>query len=59
MLRYPFPDKYAKFSQEDYNNVGSSMDCTGLIPSAPLNQAEYDSYRDMYDFLPPEADNEM
>ena len=33
--------------------AASSHDCTGLIPSAPLNPAELDSYEELYPFLPP------
>lgn len=32
--------------------AASSHDCTGLIPSAPLNPAELDSYEELYPFLP-------
>lgn len=38
----------------DYlSGAASSQDCTGLIPSAPLNDAELDSYEEIYPFLPP------
>ena len=38
----------------DYlSGAASSQDCTGLIPSAPLNDAELDSYEELYPFLPP------
>ena len=33
--------------------AASSHDCTGLIPSAPLNPAELDSYEELYPFRPP------
>ena len=33
--------------------AASSQDCTGLIPSAPLTDAELDSYEELYPFLPP------
>lgn len=37
----------------DYlTGAASSQDCTGLIPSAPLNEAELDSYEELYPFLP-------
>lgn len=32
--------------------AASSQDCTGLIPSAPLNDTELDSYEELYPFLP-------
>lgn len=36
-------------------NAASSQDCTGLIPSAPLNQAELESYEEIYKFQAPEV----
>ncbi len=40
----------------DYlSNAASSQDCTGLIPSRPLSEAELESYEDLYHFLPPNA----
>lgn len=53
MADYPYPPKdCGRFSEQDYSKIGSSTDCTGLIPSAPHTDAEYDSYREMYSFLP-------
>lgn len=38
---------------DDYlAGAASSGDCTGLIPSAPLTDAELDSYKELYPFLP-------
>lgn len=38
----------------DYlSNAASSQDCTGLIPSEPVSDAELESYEDLYHFLPP------
>ena len=31
----------------------STMDCTGLIPSAPASSSELESYEELYHFLPP------
>lgn len=45
-----------EFNQQDYIKSGSSSDCTGLIPSAPLDDAEFESYQDVYSFLPPPPD---
>ena len=40
----------------DYlSGAASSQDCTGLIPSAPLSEAELDSYEELYPFLVPPA----
>ena len=38
----------------DYlGNSASTQDCTGLIPSAPQNNAELESYEDVYHYQPP------
>lgn len=29
--------------------IASSMECTGLIPSLPMTEAEADSYKELYD----------
>ncbi len=33
-----------------FNEAGSSNECTGLIPSAVLNEDEYDSYEELMNF---------
>lgn len=39
----------------DYlSNAASTQDCTGLIPSAPLNEDELESYDALYKYQPPE-----
>lgn len=38
----------------DYlSNAASTQDCTGLIPSAPLSEAELESYDALYKYQPP------
>ncbi|MBD9048313.1 MAG: hypothetical protein EGR46_05160 [Ruminococcus sp.] len=37
-------------------NAYSTYDCTGLIPSKPENEAELDSYKEVYNYLPTDAD---
>lgn len=38
----------------DYlSNAAATQDCTGLIPSAPLNEAELESYDALYKYQPP------
>ena len=45
-----------KIDSFDYlANAVSSHDCTGLIPSAPMNDAELESYNAIYQYEPPEA----
>ena len=59
MAEYPYPDKKSDdFAQQDYLKSGSSTDCTGLIPSAPHSDDEYNSYQDVYSFLPPPPDED-
>lgn len=56
-MNYPYPPKDKQdFEQDDYMKSGSSTDCTGLIPSAPLSDAEYNSYNELYSFLPHPTD---
>lgn len=57
-MYYPHPEKKKKneFNEQDYIKSGSSSDCTGLIPTAPLNDDEYESYQEVYSFLPPPPD---
>ncbi len=44
----------------DYlSNAASSQDLTGLIPSAPISTDEIESYKDVYQFLPPDGDASM
>ena len=41
---------------DDYDylsNAASSMDCTGLIPSLPVSDAELESYNDLYQYQTP------
>ena len=40
----------------DTNMVASSMECTGLIPAAPANQEEIDSYAEIYGVPQPKKD---
>ncbi len=59
MSGYPYPEKQKQqFTEQDYIKSGSSTDCTGLIPSAPLNDEEFYNYQDVYSFLPPPPDEE-
>ena len=43
---------------EDLYGIGASaFDCTGLIPTPPQSDEEYDAYDEIYPFLP--DDNEQ
>ena len=44
--RRPAPDDDVSFLGED--DVASSMECTGLIPTPPEDESEARSYADMY-----------
>ncbi len=38
---------------DDYLFSASCQDCTGLIPSVAHNEAEVESYEELYPYLPP------
>ena len=40
----------------NYLNASSAQDCTGLIPSAILDDDELESYKELYPFLPDTED---
>lgn len=42
---------------EDFN-AACVTDCTGLIPSAPQSEFEYESYRDIMTFYPADFKSE-
>lgn len=47
--KQPAPDDF------DYlASAATSGDCTGLIPSMPVSEAELESYEQIYPYLPPE-----
>lgn len=49
-------DNQRKIDSFDYlANAASNHDCTGLIPSAPMNDAELESYNVIYQYEPPEV----
>lgn len=58
MDKYPYPPKrsYNELNPEDFMSIGSATDCTGLIPSAVESQEEFENYAELYNFLPPPAD---
>ncbi len=57
MKKYPYPPEErpeeAQQLQSISMNSGSAGDCTGLIP-AISGEEEYDSYAELYEFLPPD-----
>lgn len=42
---------------EQMSNAYSAYDCTGLIPSKPTNDAEIESYNEVYNYLPSDTDS--
>lgn len=38
-------------------NAYSLNDCTGLIPREPVSKHELEEYKDIYNYLPTEADS--
>lgn len=44
------------YQTEDYDylaNSATGMDCTGLMYRTPVNEAEMESYQQVYQYLPP------
>ena len=41
------------FPEYDYLKPASTQDCTGLIPSGPVDEEEMEQYEELYSFLPP------
>lgn len=42
--------------REKGQSTCSAYDCTGLIPSAVLTEAQEDSYEELYPFIPSQTD---
>ena len=47
----PFAEDY-NMSKITIENAGSTTDCTGLIPSAPLTEEEHAAYGEIKNFCP-------
>lgn len=61
-MLYPYPEKrgsHGEFDDDFFDcDAASGCDCTGLIPAAAVTQDEFDSYEELYDFLPPKPPRE-
>ena len=44
-------------SYDFLSNAASTQDCTGLIPSGPVNEDELESYEAVYHYQPPKIEN--
>lgn len=42
----------------DLMDASSSTECTGMTPRPPLNDSEYESYQEVFDFGPPKIRNQ-
>lgn len=54
---YKTKDSYEQEVIDSYDflsNASSTQDCTGLIPSGPVNEDELESYEAVYHYQPPE-----
>lgn len=51
-------DSIDKYLSDEYINAASTTDCTGLIPSNPTSKAEVDSYKEVYNFQVPIAEDQ-
>ena len=46
---------------DDYDylaNAASVHDCTGLIPGAPISDAQREAYEEIYPYKPPEVESQ-
>lgn len=43
---------YTPNLEYDFFKANSATDCTGSVPRPPVDDAELDSYLDVYNFLP-------
>lgn len=43
---------YTPNLEYDFFKANSTTDCTGSVPRPPVDDAELDSYLDVYNFLP-------
>lgn len=41
----------------DLIDASSSTECTGITPTPPLTDGEYESYQEVFNFGPPKARN--
>ncbi len=41
----------------DLMDASSSTECTGIAPRPPMNDAEYESYQEIFQFGPPNIKN--
>ena len=61
-MLYPYPENRGSHGEYDDDffdcDAASGCDCTGLIPAAAVTQDEFDSYEELYDFLPPKPPRE-
>ena len=46
---------YNPTMDDNYLSSASAYDCTGLIPSLPLDDTEVENYEELYPYLPPET----
>ncbi|WP_099466553.1 hypothetical protein [Konateibacter massiliensis] len=51
-------DSIDKYLSDEYINAVSTTDCTGLIPSNPASEEEVESYKEIYNFEVPIAENQ-
>lgn len=61
-MLYPYPENRGRHGEYDDSfldsDAASGSDCTGLIPAAAVTEDEFDSYEELYDFLPPKPPRE-
>ena len=58
-LREKRPLKPYDHLDDAFYNACSQTECTGLITHAPLTEEELESFRDIYDYAPPDLSPEI
>ncbi|OYO90792.1 hypothetical protein C8E03_1065 [Lachnotalea glycerini] len=51
-------DSIDKYLSDEYTNAVSTTDCTGLMPSNPASKSEADSYKEIYNYQVPIAEDQ-
>lgn len=53
------PLKHYDHLDDAFSNASSQTECTGLISHAPLTDEELESFRDIYDYAPPDLSHKI
>ncbi len=54
----PMDENTSNYPYDDAENIVSATDCTGLIPTPPVNQTEAESYAELHSIPQPSTEKE-